>query len=156
MDKIKQKDTFSYVEKKEEVGTAKVKSSIEKDEQQPTTIKAYKFINHLRRESILEEKSNEKPKRFSKETEVIKIGQSLQTKIAKVMKPETSKGQESNDSQEKEESHATNNLNGRVDPEYLPTNLTKLTSVELIALLKNSIIYDKNDIVALQKPYGLA
>ena len=148
VNKIKHEVTSNFFEKKENTRTAKVKSAIDENgenKQQPPTVKAYKFINHLRRENILEKRSTKESKRFSKETEVLKIGESLKSRIAKVTKPETSVGQKKlKDSKELEESPTLNHLNGRVDPKYLPTDLSKLTSVEVISLLKNGIVYDKS------------
>ena len=60
----------------------------------PPTIKAYKFVNHIRNESILSKETSKDPVRFSKEEEVMKIGQGLENRISsalKVNKPKTSK-----------------------------------------------------------------
>ena len=110
----------------------------------PPTVKAYKFINHLRNESILSKNSSNDPMRFSKETEVIKIGQGIETRIASVVPIGTQKNNSlSKDAELEGDNPGQNNLGGRVDPKFLPLDLAKLTSVEVIALLKDNIIYDK-------------
>jgi hypothetical protein len=108
----------------------------------PPTVKAYKFIRHLRNESILAKSSSNDPMRYSKETEVRKIGQGIETRIASVVGTQKNNSL-SKDAEFEQDNPGQNNLGGRVDPKFLPLDLTKLTSVEVLALLKDNIIYDK-------------
>lgn len=84
--------------------------------------------------------------RFSKETEVRKIGQGIETRMASVVPIGTQKNNSlSKDAEFEGDNPGQNNLGGRVDPKFLPLDLTKLTSVEVIALLKDNIIYNKGN-----------
>ena len=42
---------------------------------------------------------------------------------------------------DEEDDYVQKNLHGRVDPTFLPVDLTKLTSVEVSSLLQNSVIF---------------
>jgi len=45
---------------------------------------------------------------------------------------------------------------GKPDPKFLPTNLETLSSAEVQAIFNQSVVYNENDILAINKPYGLA
>lgn len=96
--------------------TKKKKEPKKPNEIDTSTAKAYKYIQQLRDNSRYERKH------LSNDKDSEKVSPLLQIAGGK-------------------DSKARNE--GRVDPKFLPTDLSKLTSAEVISLLKKSVLYDK-------------
>ena len=93
-------------------------------------------------------------RKYTKEQEVSRLGESLQSRMGKVVmgnNRDESKKENMSDS----DGSPVENTSGQVSSKYLPIDLEALTTVEVEEILKRSVIYDSNDIVAIHKPYGL-
>ena len=117
------------------------------NEDKTETIKAIQYIGQLRHEEKQRLSSSTEIKRLEKEIEVGQIGQSWQSRLSKVMQV----------SSQKNFDRAKGNPNdsgpdsfqvplNRVSFKFLPSDLSKLTSIQVLAMLKSSVLYDKGSI----------
>lgn len=118
------------------------------EELRPVTMKAYQFLKHLRDEEFINEAnaSSQNTAFRSKEEDVAMIGQSLQSRIDNSM---SFKKRNSTTSEENEDYSSKFKFDpqGRVIPKFLPTDLSMLSSIEVIKLLQKSVIYDKSNLI---------
>lgn len=105
-----------------------------------TTIKAYKYIEQLRAKSNAADALMRKNQ--SKELEVSKIGESLEMRMQKAMNVDTT-----NRAKDFSSSEITDQPLGIIRPKFLPINLEKLTSAEVIGILKDSVIYNQGEYI---------
>ena len=111
------------------------------------SIKAIKYIAKIRQSKDSETAVH----RLDKETEISQIGQSLQSRLATVMhqtSPQSPKKSKSSHDHEDNSSSRPLVLS-RVDPKFLPQDLSKLPSVEVISILKRSILFNKGMYVTI-------
>lgn len=135
------------VKEKEEDGDSK---------KEPT---ALEYVKLLRQQSIVEPHKELKEVRPSKESDVEKLDHSLQKRLFDAVGTIARSGDEDGNETSKivkgEGERSEVNPDGRVQQKFLPNDLSKLTSVEVQALLNDSVVFDRFDVVALFKPYGL-
>ena len=115
---------------------------------------ALDYVNKMRKTFRFDLQANSFVPIKTREQEISRIGESLQSRMCKAAianRIEEAKEKEG----DQDNTSPIENVGGRVDPKFLPTDLERLTTVEVENILKNSIVYDDNDIVALHKPYGL-
>ena len=91
---------------------------------------------------------------FTKEQEIKRLGESLQKRIGRVVMQNNPQRSKNDDDSNPIES-SIENTSGRVPFQFLPVDLESLTTVEVENIIKRSVLYDDNEIVAIHKPYGL-
>ena len=124
----------------------------------PNSMKAIKYVTQLR-QLEREQQAQQHLPRLDKELEIQHIGQSWQSRLASVtvQRPpasRTAKKPRDNDDDGDGETPSYN-PNLQVQSKYLPPDLTKMSSVQVIDILKQSVIFDKSDILIISKPVGL-
>ena len=87
------------------------------------------------------------PKRFSKEQEVKKLGIGLQSRIAHVTNVKSLNNKSRKNATSEEYEVPKPSIAERLNPDFLPPNLYKLTSVEVEDILKKAVIYDQRKII---------
>lgn len=103
-----------------------------------TSIKAYKYIEKLRNDAVTNSDANALPrKNLTKELEVSRIGDSLQSRVNRAMNFQAHQSNESSQATTSDEPLGT------ILPKFRPVNLEKLTSAEVIGILKASVIYNQ-------------
>ena len=135
-------NTSRTVQSKEHSPTQIVKTTGKRKATPPTTMKAYKFIDQLRTEALIQETDVQSQPVGSKEIEVRNINKSLQAKISDAMGFRNNKAVSRTDDDDGRQ-NSKENLGSKIDPKFVPTDLTKLTSVEVVSLLKNSVLYNE-------------
>ena len=117
-------------------------------------MKAIKYVTQLRQLDRDQQAKQESLPRLNKELEVQQIGQSWESRLAQVIKqPSQRRSKESFSIGDDDVSSYNPTL--QVNDKFLPPDLTKLSSVQVIEMLKESVIFDKSDILILSKPHGL-
>ena len=120
-------------------------------EKKPT---ALDYVNKMRQNFKFDLQANSFVPNYTREQEISRIGESLQSRIIKVAI--ANKLEEIKEKQiASDDTSQIENLSGKVNPKFLPVDLESLTTVEVENIVKNSVIYDDHDIVAIHKPYGL-
>ena len=107
------------------------------------SIKAIKYIAKIRQLKDSGMDAN----RLDKETEISQIGQSLQSRLSAVMQQKAPQSQKKSRALNDRDTDSPRPVVlNRVDPKFLPQDLSKLTSIEVISILKRSILFDKGTI----------
>ena len=122
----------------------------------PTTTRALSYVRKARADEILKANAKvEAASRHHKEAEVADIDKGLQQRVNRALNVTTTSLRQS--TIEDHENHSTSfisqqNIGGPVNPKYMPTDLSKLTSAEVINELKSSIIYDTSEYIVVHMP----
>ena len=135
-------------EKSEYKHVKKDTSAIQQTENEPPTMNAFEYIKQMQKENFEQEKLREIPKPpMSKEIEVKQLGQGVQKRINFALGSANSaltKSVTQNTTEDNDETFKNNDgLVRPCDPKYLPVDLNKLSSVEVMEILEKGIIYDK-------------
>ena len=148
--KIDESDFKSgHKEKSEQKHVKKDTSAIQQTENEPPTMNAFEYIKQMQKENFEQEKLREIPQPpMSKEIEVKKLGQGVQKRINFAIGSANSaltKSVSQNKSEDNDQTFKNNDgLIRPCDPKYLPVDLNKLSSVEVMEILEKGIIYDKS------------
>ena len=117
-------------------------------------MKAIKYVTQLRQLDRDQQAKQESLPRLNKELEVQQIGQSWESRFAQVTKSSQRTSKERFTIEDSDEVPCYNPTL-QVNDKFLPPDLTKLSSVQVVEMLKQSVIFDKSDILILSKPHGL-
>jgi hypothetical protein len=113
--------------------------------------RALDYVGQLRNDAILKVATpNQTSQAPDKELEVCCIGQSLEQRMERAMrvgeKASVSRYQKQfHDEDDNMTSRPVYNPTGRVNTKFLPIDIYKMTSVEVVALLEANIIYNKSN-----------
>jgi len=148
-----------HKEKSEHKHIKKDTSAIQQTENEPPTMNAFEYIKQMQKENFEQEKLRDiQQPPMSKEIEVKQLGQGVQKRINFALGSANSaltKSMSRNKTEDIDETFKNDDgLLRLCDPKYLPVDLNKLSSVEVMEILEKGIIYDKHDIVVLNKPFG--
>ena len=116
---------------------------------------ALEYVNKMRKGFKFDVPEQSYNKRNTREQEIIRIGESLQSRIGKVAmanKADELKDRIRNDD---EDELSIENSTGQVNTKFLPENIERLTTTEVENIIRRSVVYNDHDIVAFHKPYGL-
>ena len=147
--KIDKSDFISgHKEKSEHKHIKKDTSAIQQTENEPPTMNAFEYIKQMQKENFEQEKLREiQQPPMSKEIEVKQLGQGVQKRINFALGSANSaltKSMSRNKTEDIDETFKNDDgLLRLCDPKYLPVDLNKLSSVEVMEILEKGIIYDK-------------
>ena len=121
------------------------------------SMKAIKYVAQLRQLDRDQQAKQKSLQRLDKESEIQQIGQSWESRLAQVIKQPSQKRSKERFSigEDRDDDVPSYNPTLQVNDKFLPPDLTKLSSVQVIEMLKESVIFDKSDILILSKPHGL-
>ena len=108
-------------------------------------MKAIKYVTQLRQLDRDQQAKQESLPRLNKELEVQQIGQSWESRFAQVTKSSQRTSKERFTIEDSDEVPCYNPTL-QVNDKFLPPDLTKLSSVQVVEMLKQSVIFDKSDI----------
>ena len=116
---------------------------------------ALDYVNKMRKGFKFDVPEQSYTKHFTREQEIMRIGESLQSRIGKVAM--TNRADELKDRirNDDEDESSIERATGQVSAKFHPEDLERLTTTEVENIIKRSVVYNDHDIVAIHKPYGL-
>ena len=130
------------------------------NENEPPKMNAFEYIKLMQKENFEQEKLREMSQSpMSKEVEVKQLGQGVQKRINYALGSERSsansaltKNKTRNETDDDDDEPFKNGDGLRpCDPKYLPVDINKLSSVEVMEILEKGIIFDKRKYLFKQK-----